>query len=151
MPEIRHAILIDASADRLRPLVASAAGLAAWWAEDVTQVADSSSVELGFFNRTTVYRLAPQPTTDDDVRWECESGEEWAGTILLFHLEPIDGGKTRLEFSHSNWASESPYFVSCNTVWGHLMFRLKDAAERGDAPRPLFTTTGMDSSAAQVY
>ena len=45
----------------------------------------------------------------------------------------------------------SHYFVSCNTVWGHLMFTLKEAAERGGAPCPLFTKSGMDKLSAGGY
>lgn len=42
-----------------------------------------------------------------------------------------------LRFSHAGWQAETEYFVSCNTTWGELMFRLKAAAE-GKNPGPLF-------------
>jgi len=141
---------VDAPADRLRQLVSSAAGLATWWAEDVGQVPGSAAVELGFFDRSTVYRLVPITDTGDDVRWKCETGHEGAGTDLVFRLTS-KGTQTLLEFSHQGWADASPYFVSCNTVWGHLMFKLKDIAERGGAARPLFTKSGMESSASGAY
>ena len=48
-------------------------------------------------------------------------------------------------------ADASPYFVSCNTMWGHLMFKLKEAAERGGPARPLFTKSGMDTLSAGGY
>ncbi len=149
MPDIRHAIVINAPVDRIRSLVASPAGLAAWWAEDVSEVPNSGSVELGFFSRSTVYRLTPQPAADE-IRWLCETGQEWAATTLVFRLEPKDG-QTGLEFWHKDWADESPYFVSCNTVWGHLMFKLKDAAEGRGTPSPLFTKNGMEASTARAY
>ena len=147
MPDIQHAIVIDAAPDRILPLVASADGLSAWWAEDVQRV--GQAVELGFFNRSTVYRLVQQPDADG-VRWTCETGAEWAGTSLVFRLRP-QGRQTRLEFAHEGWAEPTPYFVSCNTMWGHLMFRLKDAAEQDGLRRPYFTRSGTAGSSAGTY
>lgn len=149
MPDIRHAITIDAPRDSVARLVSSAPGLAAWWAEDITPVPGSSALDLGFFERATVYRLTPKPAPAE-VRWRCESGQDWAGTDLVFRLQD-KGRQTELEFSHEAWAEASPYFVSCNTVWGHLMFKLKDAAERGGPPRPLFTTSGMETLTSGGY
>jgi hypothetical protein len=42
-----------------------------------------------------------------------------------------------LHFTHGGWRSESAYFISCNTTWGELMYRLKAVAE-GKSPGPLF-------------
>lgn len=42
-----------------------------------------------------------------------------------------------LDFLHANWSDATPYFVSCNTTWGGLMFRIRSAAE-GQRPGPLF-------------
>jgi hypothetical protein len=149
MPDICHAITIDAPSDRVAQLVSSPEGFAAWWAEDVQAFPGSAAVELGFFDRATTYRLVPTPDSKS-VRWRCETGQEWAGTDLVFHLQD-NGPHTQVEFSHEAWADASPYFVSCNTVWGHLMFKLKEAAERGGPPRPLFTKSGMDTLSAGGY
>jgi hypothetical protein len=61
---------------------------------------------------------------------------------LIFHLHPQSSG-VQLDFRHANWQDPTPYFVSCNTTWGALMFRLKNAAE-GRSAGPLF---GKDSMA----
>ena len=149
MPDICHAITIDAPIDRVAPLVSSPKGLAAWWTEDVEALPDSAAVELGFFDRATTYRLVPTPDSKS-IRRRCETGQEWARTDLVFHLQER-GRHTQVEFSHASWAEASPYFVSCNTVWGYLMFKLTDAAERGGPPRPLFTKSGMDTSTSGAY
>ncbi|HKB12562.1 MAG TPA: SRPBCC domain-containing protein [Vicinamibacterales bacterium] len=149
MPDIRHSIPIDAAPERITQLVSSPEGLAAWWAEDVVRLAGADTLELGFFDRTTTYRLARAPEADG-VRWRCETGSEWAGTELVFRAHR-KANQTQLEFSHEGWASETPYFVSCNTVWGHLMFKLKEAAEGAAGARPLFTRSGMDTPAARLY
>ena len=141
MPSIKHSIAIDAPPDKIFPLISSGSGFAQWWAADITQVSPES-VELGFFHRQTIYRLqlirAAAPT---DVEWLCTSGKEWKDTRILFRLTPTETG-SQLQFSHADWRNETDYFVSCNTTWGELMFRLKAAAE-GKSPGPLFSKDGL--------
>jgi hypothetical protein len=126
---------IAAAPDALETLVATAEGLRQWWAEDVETAADGA-VSLGFFNRTTVYRLRLLERGAGRVVWRCETGREWEGTDLVFTLQPDRSGLL-LDFMHANWREATGYFVSCNTTWGGLMFRLKGAAE-GRQPGPLF-------------
>ena len=140
MTDIRHSIQISAAAEAIAPLISTAQGLAQWWAADVSE--SDGCAELGFFNRATIYRLRPQPGAPPRrVEWLCESGQEWSGTRLLFELETAGSG-TLLRFTHAAWQSESDYFVSCTTVWGELMFRLKSAAE-GKSRAPLFLSASL--------
>jgi hypothetical protein len=100
------------------------------------------AVELGFFNRSTLYRL--RAVSFEDLRkaaWQVETGEEWRGTRLVFEMEARKAA-TLVRFTHAGWAGASEYFVSCNTTWGALMYRLKAAAE-GKAPGPLFLAGGL--------
>jgi hypothetical protein len=141
MANITHLIRVSASASTLYPLVATPAGLARWWAEDV-ESDDPTQARLGFFNRATVYAIRREHA--DDARaviWACESGQEWAGTRLEFELVP-SGAETTVRFTHAAWTAPTDYFHSCNTVWGELMFRLKGEAE-GRALGPLFGRTAM--------
>jgi len=135
MPDILHAIQIPLPAESIYPLVSTARGFTQWWAEDVTL--SGESVELAFFNRNTVYRLRPKLLLPHNrAEWLVETGKEWAGTRIHFHLEPAKSG-TLLRFFHAGWLEHTDYFTSCNTTWGELMFRLKAAAE-GQARGPLF-------------
>lgn len=142
MPDIRHMIQAAASPDRVYALASSGSGLAEWWAEDVFEEGDHpGTVTLGFFNRSTVYRLRPQRMEPGKhAEWLVETGKEWGGTRLLFSLEARGEG-TVLRFSHAGWREETEYFVQCNTTWGALMFRLQAAAE-GKHPGPLFVASG---------
>jgi uncharacterized protein YndB with AHSA1/START domain len=139
MADIRHMIQISASAETVRRFASTAAGLAEWWASDVTEA--DGSVDLGFFNRQTIYRLKLQRNDSNGVEWLCESGKEWAGTRLLFAVED-KSGSTAVRFTHAGWASDTDYFVSCATTWGELMFRLKAAAE-GKSRGPLFLPSSL--------
>src|SRR5258708_25354874 len=135
MPDIRHSIQISASAAQVFPLISTAQGWAQWWAQDVSE--SSGMIELGFFNRSTVYRLkqsANEPAAYSE--WLCETGAEWEGTRLVFRLEPSGSGVS-LRFTHAGWSSDTDYFVNCTTTWGELMFRIKSAAE-GKPRGPLF-------------
>ena len=98
-------------------------------------------VELGFFNRSTIYALQPVSKTASRVEWLCTTGKEWAGTRLIFELKPAKDG-TQVRFTHAGWQGETDYFVSCTTTWGALMFRLKATAEGGNEGA-LFTAAGM--------
>jgi len=141
MADIRHAILINAPPEKIRTLCSSAKGFTFWWAADSVELGKDGSVELGFFSKSTVYRLRPRKTTESEIIWRCESGKEWEGTDISFRPEPSNGA-TLLRFAHSNWKKEADYFVLCSTTWGDLMHRLKAAAE-GKTPGPLFTITGL--------
>lgn len=140
MSDIRTSVQIAAPLARVHGLVSSGLGFTKWWAEDMTANADGT-VDLGFFNRATIYslRLAKTPTPFE-VAWHCLSGNEWKGTRLLFQLSESKE-QTVLHFTHADWEAQTEYFVSCNTAWGALLFRLKAAAE-GHAPKPLFSKQG---------
>jgi hypothetical protein len=142
MPNIRHSIAIGALPELIYSLIASGHGFGQWWASDVTEDPATGKVEIGFFNRATVYCLQPvRSAQPGSVEWLCQSGQEWNGTRLLSELTH-GHGRSLLRFTHSDWQAETEYFISCNTVWGELMFRLKAAAE-GKRPGPLFSGTGM--------
>lgn len=140
MADIRHSIPIEAPEERVRSLVTSAAGFAQWWAADSVQK-DDEVVELGFFNKSTVYRLRLESQSAHEVVWRCETGNEWNGTRLRF--EPrYQAPMTTLRFMHEGWANETDYFTSCNTTWGELMYRLKAVAE-GKSSGPLFLANSL--------
>lgn len=138
MADIKHSIQTSATPEQIYPLIATAKGLSEWWAMDVSQPGET--VDLGFFNRATIYRLRLGPATKTSADWVCESGDEWNGTHIVFEIEPNKNGAL-IRFTHASWRAETPYFVSCNTTWGELMFRLREAAE-GRKPGPLFTADG---------
>ena len=135
MPDVRHSVQIAAKPEGIYPLVATADGFRQWWAADVTE--PGGAVELGFFNKATLYRLRlKRGKPPAQAEWVCETGDEWNGTRIDFNLEANKSG-TLLRFTHGGWRSETEYFISCNTTWGELMYRLKAAAE-GHPRGPLF-------------
>jgi hypothetical protein len=55
MADIQHLLQIAAPAETIYPLVTTGKGFSQWWAADVIE--SNNTVELGFFNRATTYRL----------------------------------------------------------------------------------------------
>jgi hypothetical protein len=140
MSDIQLSIPIAAKAETVYPLIATGQGFDQWWAADIVE--SGGAVELGFFNRTTIYRLrlkVDRPPAE--AEWMCETGEEWSGTHIRFRLEDRSSG-TLVRFTHGGWQSETDYFVACTTTWGELMYRLKSAAE-GKPRGPLFLAGAM--------
>ena len=141
MPTIKHSIAIDVPPDKVFPLISTGRGLEKWWAADVTEVSPDS-VELGFFERQTIYRLQRiRQAAPTEVEWLVTSGKEWKDTRIVFRMSATKSG-SQLHFSHADWRNETDYFTSCNTTWGELMFRLKASAE-GKSPGPLFSKDGI--------
>ncbi len=138
MPDILHQIQIAAKPGVIFPLFTTAAGFAQWWTADIHESSDAvRRLDLAFFNRRTVYRLRPETfVAPTHAAWRCETGQEWVNTVLSFALQSRESAQI-LRFSHSGWEHETDYFVSCNTAWGELLFRLKAAAE-GHPRGPLF-------------
>ena len=140
MADILLSLQTSASPEAILPLVSTAAGFGLWWATDIT--GKDGAVELGFFNRQTLYRLKPQGQPSvQRTEWLCDTGAEWSGTRLIFEMEQRPPG-TLLRFTHAGWESATDYFVACTTTWGELMYRLKAEAE-GKPRGPLFTKDGM--------
>lgn len=138
MPDIKQAVQVDAPAGNVYSLIRCGEGFSKWWAEDV--VVRPDTVDLGFFNRATVYSVQLVKSTPGETEWFCQNGKEWKGTRLRFTLSETRG-QTLLRLTHADWEAETDYFVSCNTTWGALMFRLKATAE-GQATVPLFSKNG---------
>ena len=140
MPDIEHSLQIEAKPEQIYPLFSSGSGFTKWWAKDVTKKA-GGRIDIGFFDRSTVYSFQLKKTSKPRyVEWLCRSKEEeWNGTRILFDLKKGESNaETILRFSHAGWKARTEYFVSCNTVWGELMFRLKSVAENRKRTNPLF-------------
>ena len=142
MPDIRHEIKIDAPPERVFAALSTERGFRGWWTRDVKFEPRVGRVaEFGFYRRAVIFRMKITALTPPTrMRWTCLSGPpEWKGTNLSFRLTPTEDGGTVLEFAHRDWQSARDDLPRANTVWGHLMFDLRDYVESGK-PAPFFTT-----------
>jgi hypothetical protein len=113
MADIVHSIEVAAAPEAISPLVSTGPGFRAWWAEDVVVTSDGR-VELGFFGRATVYRLrAISGEAVARVEWQCESGQEWSGTRMVFELSRE---RPRRSFASSTRAGLPQPSTSCRAT-----------------------------------
>jgi hypothetical protein len=89
--------------------------------------------EFGFEKRQVVFRMTiDRLDPAQRVVMRCHGDHpEWNNTTLSWDLVKSESDKrpTTLRFTHSGWRELSDYCIGCNSMWGNLMFRLKDAAE----------------------
>ena len=72
------------------------------------------------------------------VEWKCVQGPNNApGTLVCFNLIPGNDGKVLVECTHQGWSETDAHFRKCNTLWGMLLFHLKQFIESGN-PKPAF-------------
>jgi len=133
MVDLTHLVPIDASAAKVYAAVATTEGNRGWWTAD-SNVDLKGKAAFGFEKRgmvfhMTVDRLMP----NQEVVMTCRGDHpEWKGTTLTWKIES-DGKQSTLRFKHSGWKEMTDYCAGCNSMWGRLMFRLKDYVETGRA------------------
>jgi uncharacterized protein YndB with AHSA1/START domain len=154
MPDIRHELIIEASAEKVYHTITSQEGLSSWWTPDTTakpEIGTVSRFAFGpeYFKEMKITELKPSEL----VKWSCVAGfEEWVGTNISFRLFPgnsatllkshpeaagqieqlqkVDGG-TLLKFEHNDWKEYSPTYSECNYTWGQFLRSLKLVCETG--------------------
>jgi len=139
LPDILHAILIDASPETVYNAITREEGLKSWWTTDIKAEPIEGTVSVfGFYSHSVVFRMQIDELSKNKcVRWSClGEDEEWKNTKLRFDLKSQDY-KTMLSFSHTGWRSIQGYYAVCNTTWGHLMVLLKQYSE-GKETKPFF-------------
>jgi uncharacterized protein YndB with AHSA1/START domain len=132
MANIRHNLMIRASAKKVYDAIASEQGLKSWWTNEVTAKPEEGFINHfkfsdEYFNKMKILKL----NSPIEIHWECVDGDkEWVGTNLSFELNEKEEGTT-LKFSHLNWTNESEFFGFCSYHWGRYMESLKLFCETG--------------------
>jgi uncharacterized protein YndB with AHSA1/START domain len=139
MPDLKHNVPINAPPDKVYAAVATEAGMRSWWTADThMQEKVGGKAEFGFEKRQVIFRMTIERLDPGRcVIMNCHGDPpEWNGTTLRWDVVSDDDGTTRLRFTHAGWRELSDFCISCNSMWGNLMFRLKDAVEsRGRGPQ----------------
>jgi len=133
MVDFIHMIPIAASPKAVYAAISTQRGMRGWWTRDTgMETKVGGRAEFGFDRRDAVFMmkiLALKPSKT--VRMTCIAGPpEWVGTRLEWTIERTERGST-LTFRHRGWRRVTPFAASCNTMWGRLMFRIRDYAETG--------------------
>jgi uncharacterized protein YndB with AHSA1/START domain len=140
MPDMYHRINIRAHPDKVYKALTTEKGLRGWWTADtIAQPKVGSIAEFGFGNHQTLFRMKiDELNPGKSVIWSCLGDvDEWMGTRLTWSLSTSDEG-TLVQFTQTGWPGYTDRFATCNTTWGHLMYRLKAYVETGK-PNPVFS------------
>jgi uncharacterized protein YndB with AHSA1/START domain len=153
MPNIRHNLLIGASAEKIYNAITREEGLSAWWTPGSTAKQEVNSIaRFPFGNNYYKEMKVIELNSSELVRWECIKGDdEWIDTNISFTL--ISGNKkkllninpeilgqieqqsnedgTMLIFHHDDWKDYTPMFAECNYTWGQFLRSLKLLCETG--------------------
>jgi uncharacterized protein YndB with AHSA1/START domain len=134
MADILHRIPISAPGAKILPLITTSDGFRAWWTDDVEAKPEKGTIDRFRFHGGAVeFPFRVDEVSPSRVSMTCVEGPkvpaEWVGTRLAFDLLPAEAGGTDLRFAHSNWREADSNYMICNTTWGELMHRLRDAAE----------------------
>ncbi|HLH65195.1 MAG TPA: SRPBCC domain-containing protein [Solirubrobacteraceae bacterium] len=133
MPSIIHRLTIDAPAERLHELVATASGVQSWWTgrpvAGETHVGGRLSVFFGESDDpAATFEIAERDPSR--VVWRCVQGPgDWIGTQITYRLQARDDGGVTLLFSHEGWRQESEFMAGCSTNWAAYLMSLKSGAE----------------------
>jgi uncharacterized protein YndB with AHSA1/START domain len=135
MPDLYHSVPVSAAPEKVYATIASQTGIQGWWTRDTTMDPKvGGKAEFGFDKRGMVFRMTlDELKTNLSVRMSCSGDHpEWAGTKLEWTIAPTPEGSV-LNFTHRGWREMTPFCSGCNSMWGHLIFRLKAYAETGKA------------------
>jgi uncharacterized protein YndB with AHSA1/START domain len=132
MPEIKHLLHINATADKIYQAITKEEGLKNWWTDQTTATAKEEAViEFRFGDRYHDKMKVVNLESNKRVEWLCIHGEsEWIDTTFVFDLES-NGNQTILRFTHGNWRESTDFFASCNYHWGYYLRSLKLLLETG--------------------
>jgi uncharacterized protein YndB with AHSA1/START domain len=137
MLDLHHQIEINASPAKVFAALSSKKGNAGWWtADSKIKAKQGGEAQFGFVKRSTIFTFTiDKIEKGKELVMTCTAGPpDWVGTRLHWNISR-DGKATNVAFKHAGWASMNPHCASCNSIWGRLMFRLKDYVESGK-PKP---------------
>lgn len=143
MPDSLHEIAIDAPIQVVFDAWITPQGIASWWTKDCRLSGERGEVNVfGFNGRSVLFHFhIDELVSPQRVQWTGIGGpgmpDEWIGTTIDVRLIAESEQRTRVRFSHRDWRSFEGSYRLCNTTWGELMYRLRDACE-GRGTGPLF-------------
>ena len=127
-----HRILINAPKGEVFNAITTEEGLQGWYTPTTEGGAGhGEQIKLHFKSKEGPFHWKIQVTKPgSDVRWECLEGPgNAAGTTAKFHLVEKGLGSTFVDLDHDGQDESDDKLRVCNTMWGVLMFHLKNFTE----------------------
>jgi uncharacterized protein YndB with AHSA1/START domain len=144
MPSVHFRKTVEASPDDVYEALATQAGLAGNWTDQLEVAEEPGGVaRFGFgpdWAKTLEVRIdALEPGRR--VEWTPVGGfPGWVGTSIAWELEPADDGGTVVHFRHGGWPEQAAdgEMAMCGYTWAMIIERLA-AQVAGGERAPYFT------------
>lgn len=160
MVNIRHTLLIGATAESVFKAISTSEGVSAWWTPNSISIPIVGEITNFPFGNGYVKKMEIQALEPGSfLKWQCVEGDrEWIGTTITFKLHNRDdddlleahpevtgqaeqnrsASKTLLVFEHNGWKEYSPSFGECSYTWAQFLRSLRMLCETGvGRPWPL--------------
>lgn len=141
MEHHRQSLLIQAQPSAVYAALTTASGLRGWWTQDCDVASAAGGTHRVRFGPHYKDLRVEQLTPERLVHWHCTGAcidlpqlqrkDEWVGTDLVFGIEPLADGRTRLHFEHRGLVPQVECYAMCCEGWRHFMASLQQYAETG--------------------
>lgn len=128
---LRHAIKIDASRDRVFKALTNITEVSAWHYGPVEGEIAVGSVMYLKAAPDKQFSWETQKLVDNEliVQTYLAGPGQSATKTLTFALSDTSKGLTVVELTDGEWAYEDQHLPFCNTHWGGILYRLKQYVE----------------------
>jgi uncharacterized protein YndB with AHSA1/START domain len=118
MAAIKHLFHIDAPRQKVYEAISTINGFQNWWTKQTSGDAGLGGVIAFRFGNPGMDFKVTKLTEATEVNMICVAGfDDWIGTTLTFFLDENEG-KTRVRFTHDNWAETGDNYAACCFSWG---------------------------------
>src|SRR5262245_19594743 len=129
---------IDAERDVIHRALTTQEGIRSWWSRR-TDLADAQ-LRVSFPDQPQPFEFAVGRDDTERVEWVTGGFPPWwAGTTIRWDLSdnPDGPARSRLLFSHRDYAPDNPVIPIVTPAWAQIILRLEGYAETGVA-QPFF-------------
>ncbi len=128
MAEIQHELKIHASRAKVVEALTTLPALERWSQAKVTGRDHEWTI---VYPDGPTFRWSVVNASNDEITWSCEEGPGNAkGSQVIFTFSDTDKSRTHLRLAHRERSGEDPNHHKCNTLWGILLGRIQQEAER---------------------
>lgn len=134
MAAINHETKIKASPSKVFEALSTLKGLRAWHSTEVEGDSHLNGIITFSANgKPTFQWKVIEMVPNKKVIWECLAGPgDSVGTQTIYALSETEDQRTLIDFSHTTWPNEQGNFRKCNTLWGVLLYHLKNYVEKNE-------------------
>lgn len=139
MSHFQQSLELQALPSTIYAALTTIAGLRSWWTEETDgNPTVGGTIRFRFGSSHKAMRVECLES-DREVHWLCteahidpvERKDEWVGTRIAFHLTPLDGSRTRLDFEHIGLVPAFECYDLCCNGWRHFLGSLQQYVETG--------------------